>query len=74
MLFSYGSGQQQINNNKKCRQLTGNFDCHADAVVRHGAHCPMQRICGFMQSHLMLPSGKWLRHIAPVAAMFIDFE
>jgi hypothetical protein len=27
VLFSFGSGQQQINDNKKCRQIAGNFDC-----------------------------------------------
>ena len=34
MLFSYISGQQQIGNNKKCRQIAVDFDCHADAAVR----------------------------------------
>ena len=29
MLFSYVSGHQQIDDNKKCRQIAGNFDCHA---------------------------------------------
>jgi hypothetical protein len=29
MLISYVSGQQQINNNEKCRQIAGDFDCLA---------------------------------------------
>jgi hypothetical protein len=33
MLFSYESGQQQINNNNKCWQIAGNFDCYADVAV-----------------------------------------
>jgi hypothetical protein len=28
MLFSYGYGQQQIGDSKKCRQIAGEFDCH----------------------------------------------
>ena len=47
MLYSYGSGQQQIDNNKKCRQIAGNFDCHGDAVVQCGAHFPMEHKQGF---------------------------
>ena len=45
MLFSYGygSGQQRIDDNNKCGQIAGDFDCHA-------AHRPVERICGFMQS------------------------
>ena len=34
MVFSYGSGQQWIDDNEKCRQIAGNFDCYADAAVR----------------------------------------
>jgi hypothetical protein len=73
MLFSYGSGQQGINNNKKCRQIAGNFDCHADAVVQRGVHLPMEHIQGFTQSYWMLPLGKCLRRIAPAAAMVNEF-
>jgi len=47
MLFSYVGGQQRIGNNKKCRQIAGDFDCHADAAVRCGAHRPMEHIPGF---------------------------
>ena len=44
MLFSYVGGQQQIGDNKKCRQFAGDFDCHAGAVVQCKAHCPMEHI------------------------------
>jgi hypothetical protein len=74
MLFSYGSGQQQIDNNQKCRQITGDFDCHADAAVRRGAHLPMEHIKGFTRSHWMSPSIKCLRRFAPVAAIVNKFE
>ena len=50
MLFIYGSGGQRINRNKKCRQIAGNFDCHADAVVRNGVHRPMEHTQGFNQN------------------------
>jgi hypothetical protein len=33
MLFNYFIGQQQINDNEKCRQIAGNFDCHAGEAV-----------------------------------------
>jgi hypothetical protein len=33
MFFNYGSGRQRIDDNKKCRRIAGNFDCHADAAV-----------------------------------------
>jgi hypothetical protein len=57
MLFSYGSGRQQIDDNEKCRQITGNFDCHADAAVRCRVHRPIEHIHGFTQSHWV--PGKW---------------
>jgi hypothetical protein len=65
MLFSYGSGRQQINGNKKCRQINGNFDCHGDAAVRRGAYRPMDHIRGFTQSHWMPSLVKCLRRITP---------
>jgi hypothetical protein len=34
MLFSYGSGQQQMDNNEKCRRIANDFDCHADGSRR----------------------------------------
>ena len=74
MLFSYVSGQQRIGDNKKCRRIAGDFDCHADAAVRRGADRPMEHIQGFTRSHWMPPSGECLRRIAPAAAMVDDFE
>jgi len=61
--------KQQINNNNKCREIAGNFDCHADAAVRCGAHHPMEQILGFTRSHWMPPSGECLHRIAAAAAM-----
>jgi hypothetical protein len=44
-----------------------------DAAVRCGLHRLMEHILGFTQSHWMLPSGKCLSRIAPVAAMVNEF-
>ena len=74
MLFSYVSGQQRISNNNKCRQIAGNFDCHADTAIRHRAHRLIEHIQGFTRSHWMLPSGECLRRIAPAAAMVDKFK
>jgi hypothetical protein len=41
----------EINSDKKYMSNAGNFDGHADMAVRCGAHHPMERIHGFMQSH-----------------------
>ena len=71
MLFSYGYGQQQIGNNKKCRRIAGGFECHTDATVRCGAHCP--HVHGFTPSHWMPPLRKCLRRIAPAAVMVDKF-
>jgi hypothetical protein len=73
MLFSYVSGQQQIGNNKTCKRIAGNFDCHADAAVQRGAHRPIEHIQGFAWSHWMPPSGEYLRRIAPAAAIIDGF-
>jgi len=73
MLFSYVGGQQQIGDNIKCRWIAGDFDCHAYAAVRCGAHCPMEHIPGFTRSHWMPPLGECLRCIAPVAVMVNEF-
>ena len=73
MLFSYVGGQQQIGDNKKCRRIAGDFDSHADAAVRCGAHRPMEHIPGFTRSHWMPPSGECLRRIAPAATMVNEF-
>ena len=74
MLFSYGSGQQQIDNNEKCKWIAGNIDFRADgAVVRYRAHHPLEHIPGFSRSHWMPPLGKCLCRIAPTAAMVDEF-
>jgi len=44
MLFSHGSGQQRIEDSKKCRRIAGDFDGHGDAAVQREAHCPMEDI------------------------------
>ena len=74
MLFSHGSGQQQIDDNKKCRRIAGDFDGHGDVAVRREAHRPMEHIQGFIQSHWMLPSVECLHRIAPAAAMVKQFK
>ncbi len=53
MLFSYGHGQQQISDNKNCRRIAADFDCHSDAAVRGGAHRLIENNQGFTQSHWM---------------------
>ena len=74
MLFRYVSGKQQIDNNEKCRQISGNFNCHADAVGQRGAHRPMEHIQGFTRSHWMSLLVECLRRIALTAAMVDEFE
>ena len=74
MFFSHGSGQQRIDDNKKCRRIAGDFDGHGDASVRREAHRPMEHIQGFTQSQCMPPLGECLRRIAPTAAMVNEFE
>jgi hypothetical protein len=64
----------EIDGNKTCRRINGNFDCHGDAAVRREAHRPMEHIQCFTRSHWMPPSGECLRRIAPAAAMVDDFE
>ncbi len=73
-LAKYGSGQQQNNNNDKCRQIVGNFKCHGDVAVRRGVHHQMEHIQGFTQSHWMPPLVKCLHRIAAAAAMVNEFE
>jgi len=73
MLFSYVGGQQRIGDNKKCRQIACDFDCHADAAVRCGAHPPMEHIPGFTRSHCMPPLGEFLHRITPAATMVNKF-
>ncbi len=73
MFFSYGCGQQWIDDNEKCRWIAGDFDCHSDAAVQRGAHLPMEHVQGFTGSHWMPPLGKCLRCITPAAAMVNKF-
>jgi hypothetical protein len=63
----------EINDNKKCRQIAGDFDGHADAVVQCEMHCPMEHNPGFTRSYWMPPLGKCLHRIDPVAAKVINF-
>jgi hypothetical protein len=41
----------EIDGDKKYTSNTGNLDGHADTAVQCSAHCPMECIHGFMQSH-----------------------
>jgi hypothetical protein len=41
----------KIDGDKKYMLSAVNFDGHAVTVVQCGAHCPMESIHGFMQSH-----------------------
>ena len=68
-------GNNKITDDVKCRQIAGNFDCHAhaDAAVWCRAHCLMEHIPGFTRSHWMPPSVEWLHHIAVAAAMVDNF-
>jgi hypothetical protein len=57
---------------QKCRQIAGDFDCHANAAVQQGTHRPIEHIQGFTWSHWMLPLGECLCRIAPAAAAMVD--
>jgi hypothetical protein len=43
--------KNEIDDDKKYTSNAGSFEGHAYTVVRCGAHRPMKRIRGFMQSH-----------------------
>jgi hypothetical protein len=60
--------------NKKCKQIAGDLNHHADAVIQCGAHHPIEHIHCFTRSHWMPPSGKCLRRIALTAGMVHDFD
>ena len=64
----------KIKDDEKCKRITGNFDCHADAAVRCRVHRRMTHIQGFTRSHWMPPLSKYLCHIALAAAMVDDVE
>jgi hypothetical protein len=55
----------EIEDNKKQRQIAGNFIGHADTAVQSVAHHPTR-------SHQMLLSGKCPRRIAPAATKVMD--
>jgi len=60
---------------KNAGKFAGDFDCHKDAAVRCRAHCPMEHIQRFTQSHWMLPLGKKCLHrVAPVTATVIEIS
>jgi hypothetical protein len=44
-------GVNGIEDYEKCRQINSDFDPHAARAIWRDAHCPMERILGFMQSH-----------------------
>ncbi len=67
-------GDNGIDDYKKWRQIDNNFDHHVAGAIGRDAHCPMELIRGFMQSHEMLPSGECPRCIALAAAMVNNFE
>ena len=66
-------GDNKIANNKKYTSNTGNFNCHADAVVQCELLRPMDHIPGFTRSQWMLPLGDCLHRIAPAAAIVNKF-
>ena len=74
MLFIYGSGGQQVNNNEKILVNRWQFhNCHADVAVQRGAHRPMEHIPGFNRSRWMPPSGECSHRIAAAAAVVDNF-
>ncbi len=44
-------GNNGINDYEKCRKINDDFDPHAARAIQGDAHCPMECIRGFMQSH-----------------------
>ena len=66
-------GNDESTTTKNVGRIAGDFDCHAEAAVRRGAHRLMENVQGFTGSHCMPPLGKCLRHIAPAAAMVNKF-
>jgi hypothetical protein len=67
MFFSYVIGQQPIGDNEKCRQIAGDFNCHAGVAVQCGAHRSIEHISIITRSHWMSPSGKCSHCIATAA-------
>ncbi len=44
-------GDNEINNDKQCRQINNDIDCPAAGAIWLDEDCPMERIRGFMQSN-----------------------
>jgi hypothetical protein len=63
----------KINDGKRSREIAGNLDWNADAVVQRGAHRPMEHIQGFPRSLWMPSLGKCLSCIDLAVAMVDDF-
>ena len=64
-------GTNKINDDKKCRLISGDFDHHADVVVQCGAYCPIEHILGFPRSHWMPLLGECSHDIAEAAAILV---
>jgi hypothetical protein len=45
------AANNKINSDEKYTSNAGNLDGHSDTAVQCGAHCSMECIRGFMQSH-----------------------
>ncbi len=63
----------KIDNVKKYTTFAGHFNGHGNALVRWGAHRPMEQTHGYTRCHWTPPSGEHLHRIAPADAMVIDF-
>jgi hypothetical protein len=57
----------------KLTAIDGNFNCHDNAAVQRGAHCPIEHVQGFTGSHWMPPLVKCSHRIAPAATMVNEF-
>jgi len=55
----------------QCSGFNGYCDNHAAGKIRREAHQPMERIGGFIRSHLISPLGVFSRRIGPAEAMVI---
>ncbi len=65
--------EDQINNVEKYTTFAGHLKGHDDAPVWWGEHCLMVQVHGYTRCHHMPQLGEYLHHIAPAAAMVIDF-
>jgi hypothetical protein len=73
-LLSMVVGMVVIEDGKKCKQIAGIFDHHADTAIQCGAHHPMEHIQGFTRSNCLPSFGKCLCCIALAAAMVDNFD